>query len=57
MRRLFKVGADRHGNGKVIVAWHPDGNFLATAGKNGKQAPSCILFLGSGTDGVCNERL
>lgn len=37
MRRLFKVGADRHGsNGKVVLAWHPDGNFLATAGKNGR---------------------
>ena len=35
MRRLFKVGADRHGSGgKVVIAWHPDGNFLATAGKN-----------------------
>ena len=35
MRRLFKVGADRHGSGgKVLIAWHPDGNFLATAGKN-----------------------
>jgi hypothetical protein len=35
MRRLFKVGADRHDVGKVTFAWHPDGNFLASAGRNG----------------------
>ena len=36
MRRLFKVGADRHDVGRVTFAWHPEGNFLASAGKNGK---------------------
>ena len=35
MRRLFKVGADRHDVGRVTFSWHPDGNFLASAGKNG----------------------
>lgn len=35
MRRLFKVGSDRHDVGKVTFVWHPDGNFLASAGKNG----------------------
>ena len=36
MRRLFKVGSDRHDVGRVTFSWHPDGNFLASAGKNGK---------------------
>jgi hypothetical protein len=36
MRRLFKVGDDRHSKGEVIFSWHPEGNFLASAGKNGK---------------------
>ena len=35
MRRLFKVGSNRHDTGKVTIAWQPDGNFLASAGKNG----------------------
>jgi len=35
MRRLFKVGADRHDVGPVTFAWHPEGNFLASAGRNG----------------------
>jgi len=35
MRRLFKVGSDRHDVGKVTFSWHPEGNFLATAGRNG----------------------
>ena len=35
MRRLFKVGSDRHDVGRVIFAWHPEGNFIASAGKNG----------------------
>jgi WD repeat-containing protein 19 len=35
MRRLFKVGSDRHGAGPAKFIWHPDGNFLASAGKNG----------------------
>lgn len=36
MRRLFKVGSDRHDEGRVTFSWHPDGNFLASAGKNGE---------------------
>jgi hypothetical protein len=36
MKRLFKIGIDRHDSGRVIFSWNPDGNFLATAGKNGK---------------------
>lgn len=35
MRRLFKVGSDRHDVGRVIFSWHPEGNFIASAGKNG----------------------
>ena len=35
MRRLFKVGSDRHDVGRVTFTWHPEGNFLASAGKNG----------------------
>ncbi len=37
MRRLFKVGSDRHDKGKVTFAWHPEGNYLASAGKNGNE--------------------
>ena len=37
MKRLFKVGADRHDAGKVVFSWHPEGRFLASAGRNGKQ--------------------
>ena len=40
MRRLFKVGSDRHDVGRVTFSWHPDGNFLASAGKNGKSLSS-----------------
>ena len=32
MRRLFKIGHDRHSAGKVVYSWHPEGNFLASAG-------------------------
>ena len=35
MRRLFKVGADRHAVGPVLFSWHPEGNLLASVGKNG----------------------
>jgi WD repeat-containing protein 19 len=35
MRRLFKVGQDRHDVGPVRFSWHPTGNLLASAGKNG----------------------
>ena len=34
MRRLFKIGSDRHSTGKVVFSWHPEGNFLASAGSN-----------------------
>jgi hypothetical protein len=37
MRRLFKVGSDRHDRGSITFSWHPEGNFLASAGRNGKQ--------------------
>ena len=43
MRRLFKVGADRHDVGPVTFQWHPDGNFLASGGRNGT-----IFFKGIG---------
>lgn len=36
MQRLFKIGSDRHDVGRVTFSWHPEGNFLASAGKNGK---------------------
>jgi WD repeat-containing protein 19 len=35
MKRLFKVGSDRHERGTVTFSWHPEGNFLASAGRNG----------------------
>eukprot|EP01035_Chromulina_nebulosa_P018174 gene18174-23832_t len=35
MRRLFKIGADRHDSGPVRFIWHPEGNFIASAGRNG----------------------
>lgn len=41
MKRLFKIGSDRHGVGSVLFAWHPDGNYLATAGKN----CMCLYFF------------
>lgn len=36
MRRLFKIGSDRHDIGRVSFSWHPEGNFIASAGSNGK---------------------
>ena len=36
MRRLFKIGAERHDTGAVIFSWHPDGNFIASVGSSGK---------------------
>ena len=30
----FKVGLDRHDSGKILFSWHPEGNFIASAGKN-----------------------
>ena len=36
MKTLFRLGKKYHGMGKVHVAWQTEGNFLATAGKNGK---------------------
>mmetsp|Transcript_12987 Transcript_12987/g.19570 ORF Transcript_12987/g.19570 Transcript_12987/m.19570 type:complete len:1468 (+) Transcript_12987:23-4426(+) len=35
MRRLFKIGSDRHDIGRVTFSWHPEGNFIASAGSNG----------------------
>lgn len=39
MKRLFKISSGEHGKGDVIVKWQPEGNLLATAGKNGKSQP------------------
>lgn len=36
MKRLFKISAGEHGRGKVMVKWQPEGNLLATAGRNGE---------------------
>jgi WD repeat-containing protein 19 len=35
MRRLFKVGSERHDVGPVQFSWHPEGNLIASVGKNG----------------------
>jgi len=35
MKRLFKIGNERHDVGRVTFSWHPDGNFIASAGRNG----------------------
>jgi WD repeat-containing protein 19 len=35
MRKLYRVGSDRHDVGPVQFAWHPEGNLLASVGKNG----------------------
>lgn len=35
MRQLNKLSASRHQPGRVVFAWHPQGSFLATAGRNG----------------------
>jgi hypothetical protein len=37
MKRLFKIGKERHDIGRVTFSWHPEGNFLATAGKSGNK--------------------
>jgi 2Fe-2S iron-sulfur cluster binding domain len=34
MRKLFKIGVEDHEKGDVIFSWQPDGNLLATAGRN-----------------------
>jgi hypothetical protein len=44
MRRLFKIGSDRHDIGKVSFSWHPEGNFIASAGANGLIPFSAILI-------------
>ena len=43
MKRLFKVGSDRHDRGKVVFSWHPDGVYLASAGKNGTKNNHIII--------------
>jgi WD repeat-containing protein 19 len=69
MRRLFKVDSGYHGRGKVVFAWQPDGNYLATAGSNGLvhifgrtgeqvdeislSAPGRVLDLQWDRDGSC----
>lgn len=45
MRKLFKVGSDRHDVGRVISSWHPDGNFLASAGRNSMPLILCMHML------------
>ena len=37
MKALFLISEERHERGPVIAAWQqPEGNLLATAGRNGK---------------------
>jgi hypothetical protein len=36
MKRLFTVGEERHDRGAAVAAWQPEGNLLATGGRNGK---------------------
>ena len=36
MKSLFAINARFHGAGKVLFAWQPGGNYLATAGTNGR---------------------
>lgn len=36
MKPLFKISSGEHGRGEVLVRWQPEGNLLATAGKNGE---------------------
>jgi hypothetical protein len=46
MRRLFKIGSDRHDVGFVTFSWHPEGNYVASAGANGNfNIDSCNCFL------------
>ena len=42
MRRLFKIGSDRHDIGRVSFSWHPEGNFIASAGANGNLSTSFL---------------
>jgi WD repeat-containing protein 19 len=35
MKKLIKLNSNNHGVGEVTFSWQPNGNFLATAGKNG----------------------
>lgn len=53
MKKLFKVGAERHDVGKVTFSWHPEGNFLATAGKNGKFSNICDNLRSNFNPQIC----
>lgn len=35
MRHLFVINPKYHGEGRVVVAWQREGNFLATCGVSG----------------------
>jgi len=35
MKRLFHLGEEKHDRGPVVASWQPEGNLLATAGRNG----------------------
>ncbi|CAM9233510.1 unnamed protein product [Chrysoparadoxa australica] len=35
MRKLFMIGSEDHGRGRVLFSWQGEGNMLATAGTNG----------------------
>jgi hypothetical protein len=47
MKRLFQVGEERHERGPAVAAWQPEGNLLATAGKNGEPFVEMLLICAS----------
>lgn len=48
MKKLFGVGPDLLGDGKVLFEWSPKGNFLAAAGsKVGAQAQQLLMYVAS----------
>jgi hypothetical protein len=53
MKSLFAINARFHGAGKVLFAWQPGGNYLATAGTNGTGVCSCDMPPAAS---VCGER-
>ena len=45
MKRLFKIGNEHHDPGKVIFAWDPQGNYLATAGRSGTNMCAYVRYI------------